>query len=47
MKKIIVTTVVVVFSMVVAMAQKTSDKNASNLTVGAFVGLNIDRKSVV
>jgi len=41
MKKIIVTTFVFVCSMTMAMAQKSSEKNASDLTVGAFYGLNI------
>jgi len=41
MKKNIVTSIVFICSMAVVFAQKSSDKNASDLTVGAFIGLNI------
>jgi hypothetical protein len=41
MKKIIITTFVLVSSIVMTMAQSVSDKGASNFTLGAFVGLNI------
>jgi len=41
MKKIIVTSIVLVCSMVLAMAQSESENGASNFTLGAFAGLNI------
>jgi len=41
MKRIIVTLFVLLSSMSAVIGQKSSDKNASDLTVGAFVGLNI------
>jgi len=41
MKKIIVTSIILLCSMAMVIAQKSSGKNTSDLTVGAFVGLNI------
>lgn len=41
MKKIIVTSFLLVCSMVLTMAQSSSDKSASKFTLGAFGGLNI------
>lgn len=41
MKKIIITSFVLVCSMAMMMAQSTSDKGTSNFTLGAFAGLNI------
>ena len=41
MKKIIVVSFVLVCSVMMAMAQSKSEKNAPNFTLGAFVGLNI------
>jgi hypothetical protein len=41
MKKIIVTSFLVVSSIFMAMGQSVSDKGASNFTLGAFVGMNI------
>ena len=41
MKKIIVTSFVLVSSIVMTMAQSVSDKSVYNFTLGAFVGLNI------
>ena len=41
MKKILVTSFVLVCSMAMAMAQSASDKGASEFTLGAFAGFNI------
>jgi hypothetical protein len=41
MKKILVTSFVLVCSMVMALAQSASDKGTSDFTLGAFAGLNI------
>jgi len=43
MKKIIVTSLALLCPIIMAMAQSSSDKDISNLRVGAFVGLNMPK----